>query len=98
MINQPLVDFIKQQLQLGLTKEKISSELLANGWNGGDIEEGFKAIGDTPPSILTSTPIPIILSTNNNVSSATQVKRQSGKKLFFIVLILLLDNPELSVL
>ncbi len=44
MINQPLLDFIKQQLQSGLTKEKITSELLANGWNAQDIEEGFKKV------------------------------------------------------
>jgi hypothetical protein len=51
MINQQLVDFIKQQLQVGLTKEKISSELLANGWNTQDIEEGFKATGiPIPPA------------------------------------------------
>ena len=51
MINQQLVDFIKQQLQIGLAKEKISSELLANGWNTQDIEEGFKATGiPIPPA------------------------------------------------
>jgi len=46
MINQQLLDFIKSQLQLGLTKEKISSELLTKGWNTQDIEEGFnEALG-----------------------------------------------------
>lgn len=44
MINQQLLDFIKSQLSQGLTKEKISSELLANGWNARDIEEGFNEI------------------------------------------------------
>jgi len=43
MINQQLLDFIKQQLQVGLTKEKISSQLLTNGWTPQDIEEGFRA-------------------------------------------------------
>lgn len=49
MINQQLVDFIKHQLQVGLTKEKISSQLLVNGWTTQDIEEGFRAI--VPPTI-----------------------------------------------
>jgi len=49
MINQQLVDFIKQQLQVGLTKEKISSQLLVNGWTIQDIEEGFSAV--VPPII-----------------------------------------------
>ncbi|MEK7060133.1 MAG: hypothetical protein AAB970_00725, partial [Patescibacteria group bacterium] len=49
MINQQLLDFIKQQLQVGLTKEKISSDLLTNGWTLQDIEEGFRAT--LPPTI-----------------------------------------------
>jgi uncharacterized membrane protein YhaH (DUF805 family) len=54
MINQQLLDFIKLQLSKGLTKEKITSDLLANGWTAQDIEEGFKSVG-TPSS---SIPIP----------------------------------------
>jgi hypothetical protein len=49
MINQQLVDFIKQQLQVGSTKEKISNQLLTNGWTLQDIEEGFRAT--VPPTI-----------------------------------------------
>lgn len=56
MINQQLVDFIKQQLQVGSTKEKITSQLLVNGWTTQDIEEGFSAI--VPPT-PTTTPPPI---------------------------------------
>ena len=48
MINQPLLDFIKQQLQVGLTKEKISNDLLRNGWTLQDIEEGFRVAVPTP--------------------------------------------------
>ena len=51
MINQPLLDFIKQQLQVGLTKEKISSDLLKNGWTLQDIEEGFKAVVVPIPTV-----------------------------------------------
>jgi len=44
MINQQLADFIKQSLQKGSTKEKISGDLLANNWTAQDIEEGFNSI------------------------------------------------------
>ena len=46
MINQQLLDFIKQKLQQGLTKENISKELLANGWTTQDIKDGFNVINN----------------------------------------------------
>ena len=48
MINQQLLDFIKQQLQLGKDKETISKELLANGWKAEDVEEGFRTFIQIP--------------------------------------------------
>jgi len=54
MINQQLLSFIKQQLQQGVTKEIISTQLLGNGWTSQDIEEGFKAVGIPVPP----TPVP----------------------------------------
>ena len=51
MINQQLLDFIKHQLQVGLTKEKITSDLLTNGWTTQDIEEGFKAVVVPIPTV-----------------------------------------------
>ena len=74
MTNQQLIDFIKQQLQLGLTKEKITSELLANGWNNQDIEEGFKATGvPIPPApVPTLTPNPATFPTLNPTPVTTQ--------------------------
>jgi hypothetical protein len=44
MINQQLLDFIKNQLLKGVDKETISKELLENGWPEGDILEGFNLI------------------------------------------------------
>lgn len=95
MTNPQLIDFIKQQLQVGLTKEKISSELLANGWNSQDIEEGFKATGTPIPSTPFSNTTPVLnpnistyINNNDNLTSFT-TKKQSGKKLFFIILLIL---------
>jgi len=44
MINQQLLDYIKQQLEQGASREQIKSSLAANGWQAQDIEEGFNAI------------------------------------------------------
>lgn len=41
MINQQLLDYIKQQSQQGASREQIKSSLLANGWQTSDIEEAF---------------------------------------------------------
>ena len=47
MVNQQLLDYIKQQLQQGISKEQIKSSLMTNGWQAQDIEEGFNNI-DAP--------------------------------------------------
>lgn len=44
MINQPLLDYIKQQLQQGVSREQIKSSLLTNAWEAQDIDEGFNTI------------------------------------------------------
>jgi len=47
MTNQELIDFIKRQLEKGLTKEIITNQLLSSNWTLQDIEEGFKVIEQT---------------------------------------------------
>lgn len=41
MINQQLLDYIKQQSQQGVSSDEIKKSLLANGWSSTDIEEAF---------------------------------------------------------
>ncbi|HAS80418.1 MAG: hypothetical protein UR25_C0006G0004 [Candidatus Nomurabacteria bacterium GW2011_GWE1_32_28] len=48
MINQQLTNFIRQQLNAGSTKEKITKDLLSGDWSDQDIKEGFEAIVDIP--------------------------------------------------
>lgn len=43
MVNQQLLDYIKQQSQQGISKEQIKSSLMANGWQAQDIEEAFNS-------------------------------------------------------
>ncbi len=44
MKNQELVDFIKQQLEKGLTKEIITNQFLSSNWTLQEVEQGFKVI------------------------------------------------------
>ena len=44
MVNQQLLDYIKQQSQQGINNEQIKQPLLANGWQNVDIEEAFNSI------------------------------------------------------
>jgi len=44
MVNQQLLDYIKQQTQQGANNEQIKQSLLANGWQNIDIEEAFNSI------------------------------------------------------
>jgi len=79
MINQQLLDFIKQQLQVGSNKEKISSDLLTNGWTLQDIEEGFRAA--VPPMPTTTPPVSpyagASYSQNTNPTKTAEVQQQT---------------------
>jgi len=41
MVNQQLLDYIKQQTQTGKSREEITSALLAAGWQASDVEQAF---------------------------------------------------------
>ncbi len=43
MITQQLLDYIKQQLAQGISKEIINSNLLSQGWQQQDVDEAFSA-------------------------------------------------------
>ncbi len=46
-ISGPLLDYIKQQLEQNVDKEKIKSTLLSNGWQIFDIEKAFNFINSS---------------------------------------------------
>ena len=48
MVNQQLLDYIKQQLQQEKNNEQIKQSLIAKGWQSADIEEAFDAMKQTP--------------------------------------------------
>ena len=62
MINNELLEYIKHQRQIGISRETISGNLKSTGWNDADINEAFVAITPVPVSTGTFTPIPPIIS------------------------------------
>jgi len=44
MVNQQILDYIKQQLQQGINNEQIKQALITNGWQSADIEDAFSSI------------------------------------------------------
>ena len=58
MINQQMLDYIKQQIQQGVSQEQIKNSLMANGWQQQDIEEGFNNIvAQGAPSSFSAVPV-----------------------------------------
>jgi len=45
MVNQELLNYVKQQLQQGRKRAEIEEELLRAGWQEKAIEEAFNALG-----------------------------------------------------
>ncbi len=65
MVNQQLLDYIKQQLQQGISKEQIKSSLMVNSWQAQDIDEAFAFIQNpashsqlVPPPAQTASSLP----------------------------------------
>ena len=50
MANQQLIDYIKQQLKVGVSKEVIKDALLAAGWTQTDIDDAMKNFDVKTPS------------------------------------------------
>ncbi len=48
MVNQQMFDYIKQQLQQGVSREQIKNSLMANGWQENDINEAFNMFSNNP--------------------------------------------------
>jgi len=72
MINQQILDYIKQQVQQGVSREQIKSSLMTNGWQASDIEEGFNAIGSGSSNIPLA-PLANVGPTSNFTNSVTPI-------------------------
>ncbi len=49
MVNEQLLDYIKSQLEEGVSKEDIKDTLLKNGWTDADVDEVFLSITTPAP-------------------------------------------------
>src|SRR3989338_2774959 len=57
MVNQQILDYIKQQVQQGVSQEQIKSSLMTNGWQENDVDEAFTALSETSAP-LPQPPVP----------------------------------------
>jgi len=55
MNNQQLLDYIRQQLESGVSKEAIKSELLGKGWKEEDIQEAMTLVENNQVGITSKT-------------------------------------------
>ena len=63
MVNKQLLDFIKQQIDKGTSKEEIKNMLLTNSWTSQDVEEGFSIVSNhssQEPQLTSSSVAPSI--------------------------------------
>ncbi len=58
MVNQQLLDYVRQQLQQGKSKEEIKQKLLEVGWSEAEVEETFNSIIGSNQTAEASTPFP----------------------------------------
>jgi uncharacterized RDD family membrane protein YckC len=73
MVNQQILDYIKQQTLQGISREQIKSSLMSNGWQASDIDEGFNIIVPTIsgiPVAPTINPVSTMNSVNPTISYA----------------------------
>lgn len=87
MINQQLIDYIKQQLGQGISQETIISELLNSGWQQSDMDEVFRMVNQT-----------VNMNSQNNQTSIKQVNKKRGMRPWLINLIVLIGVFVLMIL
>lgn len=90
MINQQLIDYIKQQFQRGLNKENIKKILLEKGWLEKDIEEAHSVVFNPaiqPAVSLPSTTIPSLPKATAILKEAWALYKQRLKTFLGIMLI-----------
>lgn len=98
MINNQLLDYIKQQLSLNISRETITSNLKSVGWTEEDISEAFRTIIPLSTSVsVPSTPTisPTISPGVSNVAKPeikTEFLKAKSKKgkVFAVILVLIL--------
>ena len=83
MVNQQLLDYIKQQVQQGLNREQIKKSLLEIGWQEADINEAFTFIDSPNVSVPPESAPSQLLS-----ALPQQPERRTKKTLLAVILII----------
>ena len=73
MVNQEMLDYIKQQLQQGISQEEIKNSLIANGWQANDVQETLNSVTSTGQL---------------NQSSSTQSSKGFNKRLLWTITVI----------
>jgi len=81
MITDQLLDYIKQQLSRGLEYDAISKELLNNGWEKRDIQEGFIAIRTHNTNLTKDSNI----YNNIDIKTSSDSRRKLSKRMLLII-------------
>jgi len=89
MTTPQLLDFVRKSLSQGVTKEKITSDLIANGWTPTDIQECFRSLSiNTPPANL----VPVFSNfyPNSDVVTTPVAGSHKGRRTFFAISLIIL--------
>ena len=89
MINQQVLDYIRQQLAAGVVKENIKTALKSQGWSEQDVTEGFLA---NEKLVVVSTP-----QTVNSLSSIWAKGIPRTNKVFMVIYLLLVFGLDLFI-
>jgi hypothetical protein len=81
MVNEELKNFVKGALAKGEPKEKITTELLTNGWNHVDISEVFNLLEKGIPPSVYEVPKPI-----------HKERSSTNKTLLFVIILLIVSS------
>jgi len=92
MINDQLLDYVRQQLSLKVSREVIITNLKSTGWNEADINEAFRTVipmQGFAPNSLTNNP-PVSFSNYSTfqpsvVPKISKIKSSLGNMVFLIV-------------
>ena len=76
MANQQLIDYIKQQLKLGVAKDALRATLLQAGWAEADVSEAIRGTEDKPAAAQSS---PFVINRDTFESKSEPLFQMKGE-------------------
>ena len=78
MPNEEILNYIKQSLEVGDSRENIKNKLMFNGWQEKDIEEAFSIIPNPSAKLFPS------LSSTQDIASFIPEERKTNKTIYAV--------------